>query len=384
MNFKVDQKELSKSLNVVVKGIPNNTTNEVLSGILIKTAGSFVELESTDTQYFTKVKLSAQVEADGRAVFPGRLFCDIIKSLDDGAVNIKTDEFKSYISCSNSIFSTAIMDAGDFPRFPEIRADRSVKIDASQFSSLAKQVAKFVSKDDSSGALTGVFFEIGDGKIRATATDGFKLCSAERNLVENAMTEDFSIVVPVHFLNEIVGLGLEEGTITIYENNTQVILELNNMIFINRKLEGNYPDYKEMLTHEDETTIVVEKSEFLAAVKRAALLKSESAPMTIEVDSNNDFVQLAAANAAVGNVREVVRALNYGESLKVTVDMMYVLEGISVINDKKLAISLSAQGKPIYIRGISENINPEPENVIMTPENVFANGAVFSMMPLSL
>lgn len=384
MNFKVDQKELSKSLNVVVKGIQNNTTNEVLSGILIKTASDSVTLESTDTQYFTRVKLSAQVEDEGRAVFPGRLFCDIVKSLEDGIVNIKTDEAKSYISCTNSIFSTSIMEWSDFPEFPEIRSDRSVKIDISQFSSLAKQVSKFVSKDDSSGALTGVYFEIGDGKIRATATDGFKFCSAERTLSDSAISEDFNIVVPVHFLNEIVGLGLEDGVITIYENDTQVILEINNMIFINRKLEGEYPNYKQMIEHQDETTIVVEKSDFLAAVKRASLLKSESAPMTIEVDVDNDFVQLSAANAAVGNVREVVKSLNYGESLQVTVDMMYVIEGISVMNEKKLAISLSAERKPIFIRGISENINPEQENVIMTPVNAYANGALFLMMPLSL
>lgn len=384
MNFKVDQKELSKALNVIIKGIPSNATNEILAGILIKCEEGLAILESTDTQYYTKVVLKAQVESSGSCVFPGKLFCDIVKSLDDGVVNIKTDDAKSYISCTNSIFSTSVMKDDGFPSFPKIESSRSVKINILKFSELVKQVVRFVSKDDSSGVLTGVFFEIGDGKIRATATDGFKFCSAERDLDGFTADERFDIVVPVHFLNEIVGLGLEEENITIYENDTQVILELNNMVFINRKLEGTYPDYKGLLACVDETTVVVEKSEFQNAVKRALILKSESAPMTIEVDVDNDFIQLAAANAAVGNVREVVRSLNYGENVKVTADMMHVIEGISAINEKKLAISLSANQKPIFIRGISENINPEPENVVMNEENAYANGAIFLMMPLSL
>lgn len=203
MKFSITKEELASALSVVITGVGMNSTLPIMAGIYIKAEDNNLILESTDLNYSCKAVASAFVEEEGEAVLPGKLFNDIVRAFEDSKVTIVTDDTKAFITCEQAAFSTNVLNAQEFPAFPEATASNSVSMNFEKFQSMIKKVIKSASKDNSKGIYTGVYFEAKDGRARAVTTDSFRLAVAEEK-VESA--SDFDMIIPPHFLNEICAL----------------------------------------------------------------------------------------------------------------------------------------------------------------------------------
>ena len=156
MKFSINQSELQDALAVVLKGIATRSTLPILSGIYLDAHNDNLTLQATDLELSIQFTIPALVEEEGRSVFPGKLFFDIVKNLPDAAVHVETGEDSAVITCDASSFSIKTLDAEDFPGFPHVDTQQAISIPFSQFSSMVKRVARVVSKDESRAILTGV------------------------------------------------------------------------------------------------------------------------------------------------------------------------------------------------------------------------------------
>ena len=351
MKFSVNQGELLGALSVVQKGIAQRSSLPILAGVHVEARADEVSLQTTDLEMSVQHRTAALVDSEGEAVLPGKFFIDIVKNLPDAAVHIEAREDEAVITCESSSFSIRCLNAADFPGFPHVEPERQISVPFDEFSSMARKVARVVSKDESRMILTGVLVEVEDGALKLVATDSYRLAVAEYVLERE--TDDFSAVLPGSFVQDLSALQKTGGDISIALAENQVIASYGGTVLINRRIEGKYPNYKQLIPPGYETRCVLEKNAFTSAVRRASLLDSSGSQVRISVNAPSQTIQLDTSQE-VGSTREIVKARIEGEDVEIGFNSLYLTEGLNAIDSGEVSLELQGALKPGIMRGVPE------------------------------
>ncbi len=349
MRFSINQSELQNALAIVSKGISTRSTLPILSGILIEANEDAITLQATDLELSIQYSAAALVEEPGKTVVPGKLFSDIVKSLTDAAVHVEATDEQAVITCDTSSFSIKVMSAEDFPGFPQVSTEERIEIPFVQFSSMVKRVARVVSKDESRAILTGVLITASEGQLRMVATDSYRLAIVDAELPENAAA-DFEAVISGTFLTDIASLPKTESPVTLALAENQIVVTCDNTMFINRRIEGTYPNYRQLLPDTYSTRAVVETDHLAASVRRAALLGSASSPVRIDLNADTNTAHVSAMSQDVGSAQETIKCEVEGEPIEIAFNYMYVLDGLSSMGSGTVALELLNPMKPGIFR----------------------------------
>ena len=360
LKFSINKTELQNALTTVQKGVSTRSTLPVLSGILLDVQTDKVILQSTDLELSIQYSVDALIEEEGKTVVPGKLFTDIIKSLPDAAIHIQTNENsdgEAKITCDTSTFSVHTLNYEDFPGFPQVETSQSISIPFTQFASMVKKVSRVVSRDESRAILTGVLITFDEGKLRMVATDSYRLALTEVEM-DNLEVDDFQCVIAGNFLNEIAGLPSSENMVKIALAENQIVITYQDVVFINRRIEGNYPNYKQLIPNEYTTRATVDLSNLVSSVKRASLLSSSTAPMKFDLNIASQTMQITVTSPDVGSVQETLVCEIEGDDTEIAFNSAYVIDGLSVVKGEKVYLEVQSSLKPGIFRALS------PENFL--------------------
>ncbi len=381
MKFSVDKNELERALSIVSKGLGVNSTLPVLSGILFKVSDDNLTLEATNLDFSCKSKISCFVEEGGEAILPGKLTYDIVRSCEEARLCLQTDDTQAKISCDAAFFSTSVLNNNEFPEFPTIENKNQITFSFEKFQNLIKKVKKFTSKDQSKGVFNGVYFEAKGSVIRAVATDSYRIAISEERIENNDC--DFDVVIPSHFLDEIVSMKADEAQVTVGCNDTQVVIEIGNSTFVNRKLEGTFPEYRKLINFDNETSVIVEKDKLISAIKRMNVLRGENTPLEFRVDTPQNKMQVAINSVETGQSLEDLEVKTAGENVEIKFDGNYIMEGLSIINSNCVAISFSSSKQPAHFYPCLEKFEDSDINrVVENKDNVLSNKYLYLVMPV--
>lgn len=348
MKLSINQTELSNALGIVQKGITARSTLPVLSGVFVQARGDDVTFQTTDLELSIQYTTSALVEEEGATVLPGKLVVDIVKNLPDAAVHIETDDEGAVISCESSSFSIRCLNPDDFPGFPQVAPERKISIPFDVFSTMAKKVCRVVSRDESRAILTGVLVSVEDGLLKMVATDSYRLAVTEAPVEED--TESFSAVISGSFVSDLAGLPKTGQDISLALAENQIIASYAGTVFVNRRIEGRYPNYKQLLPSSYETRCVMDRRSFAAAMKRASLLEHAGSQVRVSVNVPSQTVQLTTSQDA-GSTQEIVRAQVEGQDVEIGFNSHYVSEGLSAMESDTVSLEIQGSLKPGIMRG---------------------------------
>lgn len=351
MKISINQSELLNALSIVQKGVSARSTLPVLSGIMVEAAGDEVRLQATDLELSIQYTAAALVEEEGSTVFPGKLVADIVKNLPDAAVHIETADDAAVISCDSSSFSIKCLNPADFPAFPQVVPGQSISVPFETFSSMARKVCRVVSKDESRAILTGVLISVEDGLFKMVATDSYRLAVTEVP-IEGA-PEDFNAVLAGGFVSDLAGLPKTGDAITLSLAENQVIVSYAGTVFINRRIEGKYPNYKQLIPSSYETRCLVERGALLSAVRRASLLEHNRSQVRFSVNAASQTIQLTTSQDA-GSTQEIVRAQVEGADVEIGFNSFYVIEGLSAMESSEASLEIQGSLKPGIMKGSAE------------------------------
>ena len=291
MKFSINQSELQNALSVVLKGIATRSTLPILSGIYLDAHDDTLTLQATDLELSIQYSVSALIEETGKAVVPGKLFSEIVKNLPDAAVHEAAEADTAVITCDTASFSIKTLDAEDFPGFPHVDVQQEVSIPFTQFASMVKRVARVVSKDESRAILTGVLVTLEEGRLKMVATDSYRLAITEADLPD-ASADEFQAVISGSFLSEIASLSLGDSALSLALAENQIVVTCGDTVFINRRIEGNFPNYKQLLPDGYATRAKIDVDRLVSAVKRTSLLGSSDAPVRFDLNAASQTVQV--------------------------------------------------------------------------------------------
>ncbi|WP_281654290.1 DNA polymerase III subunit beta [Eggerthella sinensis] len=345
MKFSINQSELQNALSVVLKGIATRSTLPILSGIYLDAHDDTLTLQATDLELSIQYSVSALIEETGKAVVPGKLFSDIVKNLPDAAVHVEAEDDSAVITCDTASFSIKTLDAEDFPGFPHVDVQQEIAIPFAQFASMVKRVARTVSKDESRAILTGVLITLEDSMLKMVATDSYRLAITETQL-EDSAAEEFQAVISGTFLQEIASLPRSDENLKLALAENQIVVTYHDTVFINRRLEGNFPNYRQLLPDSYVTRVSMDVGHLIAGVKRTSLLGQTSSPVRFDINIASQTAQLSAVAQDVGSAQETLSCEGEGEDVEIAFNYAYVLDGLSSVNTDNVYLEVQSSLKP--------------------------------------
>lgn len=367
MKLTVARGELADALGVVGRGLSSRSTLPILSGILVSAASDgSVSLQATDLEVSVRKSLPlVSVEREGTTVVPGKLFADIVRSLPEAAVTLSLEGDTLSVSCLQSSFAVRTLPADDFPRFPEVSPEKSVSLPSSKVSEIVRHVSKAVSRDETRPVLTGILLTVEGNNVRMVSTDSYRLAVKE-TLVEEGTFEDIQAVVVGKVMEEVSRLAPEGENITIGVSENQAVFVFGTTEFVARRIEGTFPNYKQLIPKESETKVRVSREEMLAAVKRVSLLAQHNTPLRLTVSSEDQTLGLSAQTTDIGDASEDLMATVEGPAVDIAFNHSFLIDGL-----------VAAEGEMVEL----DIVSPLKPGVITSTED---EGFLYLLMPVRL
>lgn len=357
LKFSINQSELQNALSVVLKGVATRSTLPILSGVFLDVKNDSLTLQTTDLELSVQYTVAALAEEPGKAVVPGKLFADIVKNLPDAAVHVEADDESAVITCDTASFSIKALNPDDFPGFPHVDVTQKVDIPFAQFSSMVRRVARVVSKDESRAILTGVLITIEDQHLKMVATDSYRLAITEAEIAEPA-AEEFQAVIAGTFLQDIAALPKTDDPVSFALAENQIVVTYQDTVFVNRRIEGNFPNYRQLLPDSYNTRVSMPVEHLVAGVKRASLLGQASSPVRFDINIASQTTQLSSVAQDVGSAQETISCSGEGEDVEIAFNYAYLLDGLAAVGTDEVFLEVQSSLKPGIFKAA------EPENFL--------------------
>jgi DNA polymerase-3 subunit beta len=354
MKFTIEKNRLTSVLSSIAKGMASRSTLPILSGIYIEANEYNVVFQTTDLEVAVKHTTEALVEQTGATVVPGKLFNDIVKSFPDAAINIELVQDQAVITCMDSKVTLHTLQAADFPMFPQPTIQKTVSLTPDKLASMIKKVSKAVSKDESRAVLTGVLIKAKLDMLQLVATDSYRLAIAKTQL-ENPLQEELDIIVSGSILDEIARLISDVESVEISESDNQIIFVFGNITFITRKIEGNYPNYEQIVPTQKEVSATTDTEAMRNAVKRASILAQDHTPIKLTISAETQSIEVSSNAQDIGGVKEMVFSQIDGVDLEIGFNHQYIIDGLSVIDTEEVLFEAQTALKPGILKSVGED-----------------------------
>lgn len=355
MKFTVSQSSLAKALLVVTKGLATNSTLPILSGIYVRAAGGMLELQTTNLTISIRHKIAANVEDEGETVVSGKILSNIVKTLPDSAVSFEGGERVVSITCDKSHFRLNTLDPRDFPEFPQYALERSIELPSALLAEMVDKVYRVTSKDTSRPILGGVLLCVEENVIRLVATDSYRLAVCDSSVETSTLDEAFQTIVGGGTFHDVLTLPSMTDTLLIGTTPSQVVFSFGNTTYVARKIEGNFPNYRQLLPASCSTAVKIATPDFAAALKRVSVIALSNPSVRFDIDADGRLLRLSAASPDQGESTEYLPVEVEGDSLSIALNYHYVFDCVNAVADQgPLTLELQSTMQPGIFKSYSK------------------------------
>lgn len=363
MNMKISctQENLKEGL-FKVSGIAGKNINlPILNNILLEVEEKNIKLSSTNLEIGVNCSIRGKVESEGRIAIPAKVFYDYVSLLPNEIVNLEVIDNELRINCQKYKTKIKGESAEEFPLIPQIKKENEVAINKKQFKEAVTQALFAVSMDETRVELSGILFNFnkGKGELTITATDSYRL--AERVVRVGGGQSDFNIIIPsksLHELSRILSGAKEEveskENIEMYVSENQAVFSFNDAKLVTRLIDGQYPDYKQIIPTEHKTSALINTQEFLKTIKVNSLFaKSESADIILELKQNE--ITLTSINNQLGESSASFDIEKQGDDNKIILNFRYLIDGLNNIKSDEVIFEMSDSNNPCVLKPKDKN-----------------------------
>lgn len=356
MELSLTQENFARALNAVGRVASTKTQLPILSNILLRTDGNRLLVAATNLEIATTQYIGAKIIKPGAITVPARLISEFVSSLPKGTIELKVVGENIQISSGKYRSTINGVIADDFPELPTLNENDSVSysINTEEFKQAVSQTIITASSDSTRPVLTGVYWHSHEGWIYLAATDGYRL--SERRLVETK--SEVAAIIPTQTLQEVLRTIVDDSeTIDILFDESQVRFRINDAEVISRLVDGNFPDYRQLIPAQSDITATMNKSEFTRVTKVSGLFARESGgSVTVTVDSDAKTVSLHSIASELGENTSELDADVTGSG-QVTLNSRYLTEALGVIDADTISFSFSGKLSPVILKSTTKNTN---------------------------
>ena len=354
MNLTIAKEQLLAGLQSVQNVVSTRTTLPILSNVLLKADGNRLELTATDLDVTVTCSVEATVKKAGATTLPVKKIFGIARELASSEIELDVDDKNvCALRSGSSFFKIRGLGAEEFPPLPKFKEDKKVALPQEKIKGMLKKTSFAVSTDESRYVLNGIFFSLKEHKLTMVATDGRRLAMVDEE-VDVAASSQGEFIVPAKAVNELNRLLQEKGDVEIKFSDNQAAFTLkddkgNATLVITKLIEGNYPNYRQVIPAETKERVALGREEFLHALRRAEIMTSEK-QNSVKLNFTKNNLSITANSPDVGEARESI-AINYkGRDLAVAFNPGYVIEPLGALNTDEIYLELIDELSPGVIK----------------------------------
>jgi len=361
MDFKCDKNSLYQGVQSVERIVSTRSTLPIIGNILMEASKSRLKISANNLEIGMEVFVKAEVEEEGAILVPSKIFSGMVSKLPDTEITVKTLEKGSVkISYKQSNFNINGLSPDEFPTLPKVREGKSFKIDAKSLADIIEQTVFSVSMSEEKYVLSGVLMETGKSQtagdtsnLRMISTDGYRLSKRGFKLPVATAFES-SVIVPAKALTEVDHVIRDEpgGEAEITIGGEHIAISYKDTHIVARLVQGQFPDYKQVIPKANEIKVSMNCKAFLSAVERAAIIAASSANI-LKVEVKGSKLYVIASAPDVGSVNEVIEAeIKGGDKAQIAFNARLIIDALKVINEEKIVLELTGPLSPGVIRPV--------------------------------
>jgi DNA polymerase III subunit beta len=349
LRITVSKDELVSALGVVSRAVSTRTSVQILSGILVEAQGSELRLAATDMELSLRATASAQIEGDGAIVLPGKTFADIARLLPAGDVSIehKPAESVVHVTAGSASYTLHTYNPEDFPRLQELDTVQTFTVDRESLLETIHRVARAASRDESRPVLTGILVSFTGGKLVMAATDSYRLAVKETEL--DGTAPELEAIVPSRALQELARIAGSGDNVDVGVHENQVVFATDGVWLTTRRIDGQFPNYRQLLPEQFEHELTVPRVELLEVVRRASVMIQRATPLQLRFAEGE--LTVIARTQDVGESQESMPVAFSGETLEIGFNADFLRDGLESMDGDDVRLKLISPLRPAVIQG---------------------------------
>ena len=350
MNLTITKEQILAGLTAVQNVVSTRTTLPILSNVLLKADKDRVEFTATDLDVTVACTVEAKVKKAGATTVPVKKLFGIVREMNGNEIDVETDDKNvTSIRCSSSFFKIHGLGADEFPPMPKFKDDKKVVLLQETVKAMMKKTSFAVSTDESRYVLNGIFISLKDHKMTLVATDGRRLALVDEE-VDISEKSSGEFIVPAKAVNELNRLLTDKGDVELKFGENQASFALKDdkgfsVLLITKLIEGNYPNYRQVIPGEAKERVPLGREEFLQALRRAEIMTSEKAN-SVKLTFGKNTLAITANSPEVGEARETL-AMNYkGKEMAIAFNPRYLIDPLAALAEDEVFLELIDELSP--------------------------------------
>jgi DNA polymerase-3 subunit beta len=353
MKVTCSKDELAEQLALVARAVSTRSAVHVLQGVLLRAEAGRLHLAATDMELSLRTSLGAEVDDEGAIVVPGRLLVDISRLLPAGEVEIeyRSEEGTVRVECGPASYRLHTYSVEDFPRLPEVEGLQKFSVDRAALLDTIARVSRSASRDESRPVLTGILVRFEGSKLVMAATDSYRLSVKETDLAGEA--PDLEAIIPARALGELTRIAVEGDTVEIGVQENQIVFQTDGALLTTRRIDGQFPNYKQLVPETFEHEVKVSRAELLEVVRRTAVMAQRNTPLRLRFAEGE--LTISAQTQDVGEARESLPVPFAGEPMEIGFNAEFLRDGVESVLSDEVTLKLISPLRPGLLQGEADD-----------------------------
>ena len=356
MKFKINQDHFSNGLLQVLNVVASRSTMPILSNVLIEAEEGHISLTTTNLDLGIRCRIKAEVTDKGSITLPVRKLANIVKELPVNEVFLETSEKnQAKITSGGSLFKIMGISSEEFPPLPTFENRKVFELSQDEIVNMLKSVSYAQSTDENRYILNGVYFNFADEKLTLVATDGRRLGLTGLDL-EVSEENAGSLILPAKTVAELERLMGKGEKVNIAFNDRQAAFEIgldeagdsglvDHLYLVSKIVEGNYPNYRQVIPKETEHRVKIERELMLECVNRAALVTSDKSN-SVKIKVSKNLLEISGQSSEYGESHESMAIAYDGPEVQVAFNPQFLMEPLKALNKDEVFFEFKDELSP--------------------------------------
>jgi DNA polymerase-3 subunit beta len=350
MNLNISKEQIINGLQAVQNVVSTRTTLPILSNVLLRAEGERLEFTATDLDVTIACSVEAKITKPGASTVPVKKLFGIVRELTNLDIDLEVDDKHMCVVRSGaSFYKINGLSADEFPPLPKFKEEKKVVLPQATLKSMMRKTSFAISTDESRYVLNGIFLSLKDHKMTMVATDGRRLALVDEEMDVSEKSQG-EFILPAKAVNELNRLLQDKGEVEIRYAENQASFTLKDekgasILIVTKLIEGNYPNYRQVIPAETKERVALVREEFLHALRRAEIMTSEKSN-SVKLSFGKNKLEITANSPEVGEAKETL-AINYkGPEMAIAFNPKYVIDPLNALADDEVFIELIDELSP--------------------------------------
>ena len=350
MNLTISKEQIINGLQAVQNVVSTRTTLPILSNVLLRASEDRLEFTATDLDVTIACAVEAKVKKPGASTVPVKRLFGIVRELNNSEIELEVDDKHACsIRCGASFYKINGLSADEFPPIQKFKEDKKVVLPQETLKGMMKKTSFAMSADESRYVLNGIFFSLKEHKLTMVATDGRRLALADEELDVSEQSQG-EFIVPAKTVNELNRLLGDKGEVELRYAENQASFTLkdekgSSILIVTKLIEGNYPNYRQVIPAETKERVSLVREEFLHALRRAEIMTSEKSN-SVKLNFGKNKLEITANSPEVGEANETL-AINYkAAEMAIAFNPKYMIDPLNALTNDEVFLELIDELSP--------------------------------------